>query len=526
MLQLQTQTNPRAAGVLLHVTSLPGPHGVGDLGPAAFRWVDALAAAGQAWWQVLPLNPPGKGDSPYQAYSAFAGNPLLIGVDGLAKDGLLTRADLRGSALPPGPIDFAAATTLKGGLLVRAFERFQGGAAKPLRTELARFRRTQAAWLDDYALYMALLDAHGDRPWGEWDAGIKRRQPAAMADARRSLFDRIDRHAFDQFLFARQWQQLKTYAADRGVRVIGDIPIFVSGDSADVWAHPEQFLLDRQLKPTVVAGVPPDYFSKTGQRWGNPLYNWKRMAADEFGWWVARLRTLLEQTDLVRIDHFRGFAACWNVPASEPTAVHGKWVKTRGQALLTTVEEQLGRLPFIAEDLGVITPDVEALRDGFGLPGMRVLQFGFGGGPDNVFLPHHHVRNAVVYTGTHDNDTSAGWFASLDKKQRRHAADYVAGIEADPAGALIRLAWQSVADLAITPAQDVLRLGSDARMNTPGTDRGNWMWRLADDYRDHDGWDELGAWTETYGRKRPLAPRAAGVSSPPTAGKSPRRPGG
>ena len=495
----------RSAGVLLHVTSLPGPFGVGDVGPAAYRWVDALARAGQSWWQVLPLNPPGKGDSPYQAYSAFAGNPLLVSPELLVKDGLLKRTDVKGRELPPGPVDYAAATALKADLLGRAWERFStGGAGKPLRAEFARFRRRQGHWLDGYAVYMALRDAAGGQPWGEWDEPLRRRRPDALAEAGRSHRHRVDRHAFDQFLFARQWQQLKAYAAGRGVRVIGDVPIFVSGDSADVWAHPEQFLLDRQLKPTVVAGVPPDYFSKTGQRWGNPLYNWKAMAADGFGWWGRRFATLLEQVDLVRVDHFRGFAACWNVPADQPTAQHGKWVKAPGEALLTTVRKQLRGLPFIAEDLGVITPDVEALRDGFGLPGMRVLQFGFGGGADNPFLPHNYVSNAIAYTGTHDNDTTVGWFASLDKKQRKQAADYAPGLADDPAGALTRLAWQSVAALAVTPAQDVLRLGSEARMNTPGTSTGNWTWRLDDAWADHDGWDQLGEWTAAYGR-RPAA---------------------
>ncbi len=503
-------TNPRppvqrrSAGVLLHVTSLPGRFGIGDLGPAAYRWVDTLAAAGQSWWQVLPLNPPGKGDSPYQAYSAFAGNPLLISPELLVKDGLLKRGEAEELNAPPGRVDYVAARAMKQEVLATAFERFAAGAARPLRSAFARFRGEQVEWLDAYALYMALRGANGDRPWGEWSDPLKRRDPAVLADARLLLSAKIDRHAFDQFIFARQWDQLKTYANGKGVRIIGDVPIFVSGDSADVWSHPEQFLLDRQLKPTVVAGVPPDYFSKTGQRWGNPLYHWKRMAADDFRWWVARLRTLLVQTDLVRIDHFRGFAACWNVPASEATAVHGKWVKVPGEALLTTVERALGRLPFIAEDLGVITPDVEKLRDGFNLPGMRVLQFAFGGGPDNAFLPHQHVRNAVAYTGTHDNDTTVGWFASLDKKQRKHAEAYAPGIADDPAGVLTRVTWQSVADIAITPAQDVLRLGSEARMNTPGTSRGNWMWRLADDYADHEGWDDLGAWTAAYGRARAI----------------------
>ena len=497
----------RTAGVLLHVTSLPGPFGIGDLGPAAYRWVDALARAGQSWWQVLPLNPPGHGNSPYQAFSAFAGNPLLVGPEGLVKDGLLKRSDVRGRQVPAGRVDYAVAAAVKTDLLCRAFDRFTAGGAKPLRAELARFRRKQAHWLDEYALYMALRDAAGDRPWYEWDAALVRRDATAVAQARAAQTHRVDRHVFEQFLFARQWGQLKAYAAGRGVRVIGDVPIFVSGDSADVWGHPELFLLDRQRRPTVVAGVPPDYFSATGQRWGNPLYDWRAMATDGFAWWGRRLGTLLGLTDLVRVDHFRGFAACWHVPATSPTAVDGKWVKAPGAALMTAVQKHLRGLPFIAEDLGVITPDVEALRDGFGLPGMRVLQFAFGGGPDNPFLPHNYVRNAVAYTGTHDNDTSVGWFASLGKTQRKQATDYAPGIDADPAGALMRLAWASVADLAITPAQDVLRLASDCRMNTPGTATGNWAWRLPDDWADHDGWDDLAACTAAYGR-RPAAPTA------------------
>ena len=496
----------RSAGVLLHVTSLPGPFGIGDVGPVAYQWVDALAAAGQRWWQVLPLNPPGHGDSPYQAFSAFAGNPMLVSPDRLAGDGLLEAADLAAHHLPPGRVDYTRAKAVKVDLLARAWDRFAaGGSAAPLREEFDRFRAEQAGWLDEFALYMALRDAHGDRGWHDWDPALVRRQPEAMAAARVAQKARVDRHAFEQFLFARQWGQLQAYAADRGVRVVGDVPIFVSGDSADVWSHPDLFLLDEQLKPTAVAGVPPDYFSATGQRWGNPLYAWDRMAADGFDWWARRLSTLLRQTDLIRIDHFRGLAACWHVPADAETAVDGKWVDSPGRALIEAVRSRLGRLPFIAEDLGVITPDVEALRDDFGLPGMRVLQFAFGSGPDNVFLPHHYVRNTVAYTGTHDNDTTVGWFAALDAEQKKCALDYAPGLDADPAGTLVRLAWQSVADLAIAPVQDVLRLGSEARMNTPGTAADNWAWRLPDDWADNPGWSDLTAWTTAYGRRHPPA---------------------
>ena len=502
----------RSAGVLLHVTSLPGPYGIGDVGPAARQWVDTLAAAGQAWWQVLPLNPPGHGDSPYQAFSAFAGNPLLVSPQLLVEDGLLEPADIAHRDLPAGPVDYSLARALKTDLLARAHERFaHGHAGRPeLRDAFDAFRQQHAGWLDGFALYMALRDAAGDRAWIEWDAPLTRRDPDALAAAAQSQAHRIDRHAFEQFLFARQWGQLKAYAAGKGVRIIGDVPIFVSGDSADVWAHPELFLLDEHRKPTAVAGVPPDYFSTTGQRWGNPLYNWDAMAKDDFAWWGERLSTLLELTDLVRVDHFRGFAACWHVPADAPTAEQGQWVDSPGKALLTSVRDHLHALPFIAEDLGVITPDVEALRDGFGLPGMRVLQFAFGSGPANSFLPHNYVRNAIAYTGTHDNDTTVGWWNSLDEQQRREVADYAHGVDADPAGTLCRLAWSSVADLAVTPAQDVLRLGTDCRMNTPGTTAGNWAWRLSDDYAKHDGWAQLGHWTTAYGRRATTTTNAPG----------------
>ena len=492
---------PRSAGILLHVTSLPGPTGIGDLGPAAYAWVDALARARQTWWQVLPLGPPGDGDSPYQAYSAFAGNPILVSPELLARDGLLRRADLRGADFPTGRVDYRRVNAFKTRLLARAWGQFRGGGAGgTLRADFESFAAGESAWLDNFALFMALKEARPGAPWTDWPKPLVLCDPAALDTARRELADVIGRHRFVQFLFFRQLRSLRDYAAGRGVRLIGDLPIFVSADSADVWANPHLFQLDRRRRPKAVAGVPPDYFSKTGQRWGNPLYDWEAMKRDSYAWWVARLRAALTQADLVRIDHVRGFEAYWRIPASRPTAERGRWVKVPGVELFETVRGKLGGLPFIAEDLGLITPEVEALRDRFALPGMRVLQFGFGGDVGNPFLPHNYVRNAVAYTGTHDNDTTAGWYASLRRPERRHVLQYAPGADRDPAWAMIRLAWSSVADCAITPLQDVLGLDGKARMNTPGTARGNWRWRVRADQLDKGALDRLGEITETFGR--------------------------
>ena len=493
----------RSAGVLLHVTSLPGPYGVGDLGPEARAWVDALARAKQTWWQILPLGPPGAGDSPYQCFSAFAGNPLLISPDDLVREGLLRREDLPAHALPPGRVNYHKAGALKTALLVKAWERFWGDHSSPLHDEWDGFTRSQAHWLDDFALFMAMVDARGTARWPGWPRDLARRKPATLHAAKLDQLERVRRHAFAQFLFWRQLQALRRYAKGKGVKLIGDLPIFVSADSSDVWANPQLFQLDRTGRPKAVAGVPPDYFSQTGQRWGNPLYDWDAMRRDGYAWWLARVRATLDQVDLVRVDHFRGFEAYWRVPAHLPTAERGRWVKAPGRELFQALQKALGALPFIAEDLGVITPEVEALRDEFGLPGMRVLQFAFGGGADNPFLPHHYVRNAVAYTGTHDNDTTVGWFRGLDKKARAAVRDYAgSGSDGkwDPAWALIRLAWASVADRAIAPLQDVLSLGSTARMNTPGTGTGNWRWRYRAETLRDDVLDRLGELTTTYGR--------------------------
>ncbi len=470
----------RSSGILLHFTSLRNPYPIGDIGPAARRFADLLAAAKQTWWQTLPLNPPAAGDSPYAAFSAFAGNVALLSPDDLHADGLLARDDL--SPPPQKPtdrIDYAAANAFKTRLLHRAHDRFAAGHAPALAEAYAQFRAAQTYWLDDYALFMALRERYPNRPWSRWPAPLAMRRTPALAEARRALAPAIDRHRFGQFLFSRQLATLRAHAARSRLRFIGDMPIFVALESADAWAHPGLFTLGPAGKPTAVAGVPPDLFSNTGQRWGNPLYNWKAMAADGFTWWIHRLRAALEQADLVRIDHFRGFAACWTIPARARTAVRGQWISTPGDALLSRLAQEFPRqnLPLIAEDLGLITPDVHALREKFRLPGMRVLQFAFDGNPANPHLPHNITPDNVAYTGTHDNDTTAGWFRSADARTRRTAAAYLPEIRANPARTLLAAAWATTATLAIAPLQDVLGLPSTARMNLPGTPTGNWAWR-------------------------------------------------
>ncbi len=506
----------RSAGVLLHPTSLPGAYGIGDLGPAAYAWVDALKRAKQKWWQILPLGPTGYGDSPYQCFSAFAGNPYLVSPDRLMQDGLLKRSDLAGSSFPAERVDFGQVIQFKIKLLRRAWENFQAGSAPALRPDFDQFCPEQASWLDDFALFMALKDAHGGASWLDWEMELVLREPAALAKARDPLYAEIAEHKFRQFLFFRQWNALKAYAQAAGIRVIGDAPIFISSDSADAWAHPENFLLDERRRPTVVAGVPPDYFSKTGQLWGNPLYNWAALKQTGYRWWIERLRATLAQVDLVRIDHFRGFEANWEVPAGMPTAEKGRWVEGPGADLFEalraafgdpsaefTPSEAEGRrasLPIIAEDLGVITPEVDALRERFRLPGMRILQFAFGGATEDRFLPHHYERNTVVYTGTHDNDTTRGWYASTTEQERDFVRRYLGCDGHDVVWDLIRLAWMSVADYAIAPLQDLLDLGAEARMNLPGRASGNWGWRFVEGQLTGAVLDRLGELTELYAR--------------------------
>ncbi|HMQ31457.1 MAG TPA: 4-alpha-glucanotransferase [Chloroflexaceae bacterium] len=500
----------RSSGILLHPTSLPGPWGIGDLGPAAYQFVEFLAAAGQSLWQILPLGPTGYGDSPYQCFSASAGNPLLVSLDQLIQRGLLSYDEVveaaGGRELGVDGVNYGEVIAFKLPLLRRGFERLRQGVAPELAAAFERFAADQARWLDDYALFMALKDAHGGEPWNTWAPELRARAPEALARARAEHAEAVALQQFLQFLFFQQWLPLKAYANERGIRIIGDAPIFVAYDSADVWANPGLFYLDAEGAPTVVAGVPPDYFSATGQRWGNPLYRWGRMAQDGYAWWVARLRAAFTQVDILRLDHFRGFAAYWEVPASEATAMRGRWVKGPGAALFARLEQELGALPIIAEDLGLITPDVEALRDQFHLPGMAVLQFAFGGDPANIYLPHNHTPNSVVYTGTHDNNTTVGWFGGLDEAGRDHVRAYLGRDGGDIAWDLIRAAMMSVANLAIIPFQDVLRLGADARMNTPGLLGQNWGWRFRAEALNEGVAGGLRFLTDLYGRLPP-APR-------------------
>lgn len=496
----------RASGILLHPTSLPGGIGIGDLGRGATAFVDFLAAAHQQLWQVLPLGPTGFGDSPYQSFSTFAGNPLLIALDELARDGLLDPAQL--AALPTDPgdhIDYGAVITIKDRLLRQVWTDFPARATARQREELAEFVAVNRPWLDDFALFMALKEAHHGLPWTAWPAELRRREPVALTRARRQLAAAIGAQQCIQWCFFRQWQRLRTYAAERGIRLIGDIPIFVAGDSADVWAHPELFQLDEDGQPLVVAGVPPDYFSATGQLWGNPLYRWERHATDGYAWWEARLKATLALVDIVRLDHFRGFEAYWEVPAQETTAVNGRWRPGPAAALFDAIRARLGEVPIIAEDLGLITPAVKTLRDSQGFPGMAILQFGFGGDADNEYLPHNYRPNLVVYTGTHDNDTTIGWAASLDPAGRQHLNDYLGpGDPAeDIAWRLIRLAFASVANTVVVPLQDLLSEDSSARLNTPGRPAGNWGWRATFDDLSAERAARLAHLTMLYGRTAP-----------------------
>ncbi len=501
---------PRSSGILLHPTSFPGRYGIGDLGAAAFEWIEFLASNGQQLWQVFPLGPTGYGDSPYQCFSAFAGNPLLISPDLLLAAGLLDRADL--AAVPAfrfQPIDFGAVIPWKMALLARAFRNFQAHASASDQASFDAWRAGQAAWLDDYTLFMAIKQAHGGANWGSWPRELVTRQPAALSAWRQQVAGQVDFQAFIQYLFFQQWAEVKKTANARGIRIIGDIPIFVAYDSADAWANPDLFYFDADGQPEVVAGVPPDYFSETGQLWGNPLYRWDVMQARDYDWWLARIRATLQTVDIVRIDHFRGFEAFWAVPFGEKTAVKGEWRKGPAADFFQVVRSRLGDLPIIAEDLGFITPEVRHLRDDFDLPGMRIVQFGFSAGPEDPFLPHNYVNNTVVYTGTHDNDTSVGWYrASSTAAERDFARRYLASDGHDIAWDFIRLAWASVADMALAPLQDLLSLDSQARMNYPGRPSGNWGWR----YRPSDLTMTLGGrmheLTYLY-RRLPPAPEAA-----------------
>jgi 4-alpha-glucanotransferase len=491
----------RLGGILLHPTSLPGPDGIGDLGEAVFQWLDWLHEAGCQVWQVLPLGPTGYGDSPYQSFSAIAGNPLLVNLHKLITDGLLTSEDFNDKPdFPHDTVDFGEVIQYKDRLLHLAWQRFRLGCGEHLRKDFSYFCEENAGWLGDYALFMALKGYNDGKPWIEWDQKLRRRQSNTLARSKEEFKGSIEDHCFRQYIFFQQWKAVLSKAHELGIRIIGDVPIFVAQDSCDVWAHQELFFLDEDGSPTVVAGVPPDYFSVTGQLWGNPLYRWKRLRAGGYNWWIRRLEAVFKMVDIVRLDHFRGFEAYWEIPASAPTAETGHWVKGPGRHFFTKLKERFSKLPLIAEDLGVITPEVEELRDAFELPGMKVLQFAFDEGSDNEFLPHNYPKHCVVYTGTHDNDTSRGWFESASEAVQAFCCRYLDRDGENITWDLIRTAWSSVAEISVAPLQDFLDLGTEARMNFPGREQGNWAWRVRDDALSIQLAEQIRELNQVYGR--------------------------
>ncbi|HET9531115.1 MAG TPA: 4-alpha-glucanotransferase [Blastocatellia bacterium] len=480
----------RSSGILLHPTSLAAGTGIGDLGPAAYEFVDFLSSSAQSLWQVLPLGPTGYGDSPYQCFSSFAGNTLLISLERLVEQGLLSKDDLaHAPSSKSGRIDYGSVIKFKTSLLYKAFARFKHAATPEMRQDFEHFSRFARSWLDDYALFRAIGSRHDNAVWNRWEPDLARRKPEAIEQARRELGEEIELQRFFQYLFFRQWSDLKTYSGEKGVKIIGDMPIFVAHNSSDLWTHPDLFKLDEEGNPTVVAGVPPDYFSKTGQLWGNPLYDWDRMREKGFEWWIGRMRLALQLFDIVRIDHFRAFAATWEVPAGDETAENGEWVEVPGREFFAALNQEFGELPIIAEDLGLITPDVIELRDELGFPGMRVLQFAFGSDSRDMHLPHNYIKNTVVYTGTHDSDTVVGWFTSEEdesstrdaeqiERERDFCLKYLNTDGKEIHWDFIRAAFSSVAAIAIVQMQDLLGLDSHARMNIPASEEGNWSWRM------------------------------------------------
>ncbi|ELR96595.1 4-alpha-glucanotransferase [Gloeocapsa sp. PCC 73106] len=495
----------RTSGILLHPTSLPSRFGIGDLGEEAYRFVDFLADNFQQFWQILPLGPIGYGNSPYSCFSAFAGNPLLISLEKLQAEGLLTKEDLSNiPEFPEDKVDYELVIQTKTPLLKKACREFQiQEGDNYLKREFEQFCLEHQSWLGEYTLFMAIKESQGGVSWSDWEKPLAMRSPVAIDKAKQELAQEIYYHQFVEFYFFRQWRSLKDHANHRGVQIIGDLPIYVAHDSADVWSNPQFFCLDRKtLKPSTMAGVPPDYFSADGQLWGNPVYLWKVLEEDDFRWWIARIKAILKYVDIIRIDHFLGFESFWAVKPGEATAVKGKWVKAPGEKFFTILEEELGHIPVIAEDLGSITPEVEALRDRFNFPGMKILQFAFDADRCSEFLPYNYVnRNCVVYTGTHDNDTTMGWFMERSPEEQARVSDYLGCI--CPEGihwSLIRLALSSVANMAIFPLQDILGLGTWARTNVPGTLAGNWIWRYAPGSLTKELGERLKYYTWLYGR--------------------------
>ena len=496
---------PRASGILLHPTSLPGQFGIGDLGQYAYEFVDFLEETQQTLWQILPLGPTGHGNSPYMSYSAMAGNPMLISLNKVQEEGLLHVDELTPSQVfSVDTVDYDQVSDFKLSLLWKAAARFKQAASEETKAAFSQFRVEHAGWLDDYALFMALKGANGGMPWSEWDDCVAGRDADALNRARVDLAADIFFHEYMQFEFYRQWWAIKTYANERGIQIVGDMPIYVAHDSADVWAYPQKFMLDPETRnPSQMAGVPPDYFSETGQLWGNPTYNWEVMKADGFDWWMRRIQSLLSFVDLIRIDHFRGFEAFWAVPQGHDTAMYGEWIKAPGVEFFEKVEADLGQLPFLAEDLGLIDDEVEALRDRFDFPGMKILQFAFGSDHLNPYLPYNISQNSLIYTGTHDNDTTVGWYEKAPEPEKRRIATYIGAF--DPISvhwSIIRLGMSSIANQAIVPMQDILGLGSQARMNTPGVGEGNWGWRYSEAMLTPTIKTYLKELTELYGRGR------------------------
>lgn len=495
----------RSSGILLHITSLPSPYGIGDIGPAAHEFLRVLHHAGQTCWQFLPLTPTSTfiGNSPYSSPSAFACNPLLISPEALVNDGFVSWADV--DVAHPGDserVDYARVEEHRTRVLRAAFARNRHRLA--VDADYARFVATSSGWLEDYARFVTLKDAHGGALWTRWEDGYARRHPDALARWDAQAAEGMEYVRFEQYLFHRQWRELRREAKRLGVRLVGDAPIYVTYDSADVWANPEYFQLDDAFEPVLVAGVPPDYFSETGQRWGNPVYDWNALRSDGFRWWIGRLQRNFELADVVRIDHFRGFAGYWAIPAHEETAINGHWVDAPGMELFATLSRHFGHLPCIAEDLGVITPDVRELRDTYALPGMKILQFAFGGTPaENPDIPFRHVRRSVVYTGTHDNAPTRAWFETLPDSVRVQLADYAGhGVTAhNVANVLLRMALGSIAATCVVPLQDVLGLGEEARMNVPSVANGNWGWRMKPEHMDMARYNELARLTALYGRR-------------------------
>lgn len=491
----------RASGILLHPTSLPSPDGIGDLGFNAYKWVDFLKSSGCKLWQVLPLGPTGFGDSPYQCFSSFAGNPYLISPSALLDQGLLNHSDLTDRPqLPIEEVNYGTVIEWKHKVFHRAYKIFISNNEITLHNQFHEFKQKQCDWLDDYALFMAIKDQQGDAAWIEWPEPLRFRDSKSLSAFKNANQEEINYHAFLQFTFDQQWQSLHNYANQNEIMIVGDIPIFVAYDSADVWKNKPLFCLDKNGHPTVVAGVPPDYFSSTGQLWGNPLYNWPVHEEQVFSWWLRRLKAVLHQVDTVRLDHFRGFDAYWEIPYGNPTAIEGRWVQGPGESFFRSVKEKLGELPIIAEDLGIITKSVTALRDTFNLPGMKVLQFAFSAGSDHVFLPHNYPNHCVAYTGTHDNNTTVGWYQAASQEEQDFCRRYLARSGQDIAWSMIRILWQSVAKWTLAPMQDFLSLGDWARMNYPGTETGNWRWRLHPDALSDDLINRLYEINSNYGR--------------------------